>query len=171
MEAGALLEGKRFCHDGRNHILPVCCLHLGGEVALPCHRVRATAQRQAARAPSPPSPAVARPAPTGPSSLAHPPLPFFSLGSRPAVRASSWRHGNGWPFTLFLPSFGFARDRNHQKRHFWPGTPPNDERLARTTPAFLRRQGAAGVRSVVKLCILKLKWRHFRDFGYMAYRV
>ena len=56
MEAGAPLEGKRFCHDGRNHILPVCCLHLGGEVALPCHRVRATAQRQAARAPSPPSP-------------------------------------------------------------------------------------------------------------------
>ena len=31
-----------------------------GEVALPCHRARATAQRQAARAPSPPSPAVAR---------------------------------------------------------------------------------------------------------------
>ena len=33
------------------------------------------------------------------------PLPFFSLGSRPAVRASSWRHGNGWPFYSLSPKF------------------------------------------------------------------
>ena len=36
-----------------------------------------------------------------------------------------------------------------------PGIHLNDQRLERTNPAFLRRQAAAGVRSVIKLCIEK----------------
>ena len=168
MEAGAPLEGKRFCHDGRNHILPVCCLHLGGEVALPCHRVRATAQRQAARAPSPPSPAVARPAPTGPSSLAHPPLPFlFSrLPGRPSVRHLDVTETAG-RFTLFLPSSAaLSRDSQLVLRR------PSLQRAALTTARRVRRSawtGLVGGKSSMHLgCFFIFKscsWFWWRMFG------
>ena len=68
---GRSSTGRETVLPRRQKPYPPCVLSSPrGEVALPCHRARATAQRQAARAPSPPSPAVARPAPTGPSSLA-----------------------------------------------------------------------------------------------------
>ena len=48
----------------------------------------------------------------------------------------------------FLPEFGYPSCTTRV-----PDTPPSEKTRARTTPAFLHHQGAAGVRSVIKLCI------------------
>ena len=54
------------------------------------------------------------------------------------------------PYFYFWPEFGYPSCTTR-----FPDTPPSEGRRARTSPAFLHHQGAAGVRSVIKLCIKK----------------
>ena len=144
MEAGALLEGKRFCHGGRNRVLPVWCLHL--VVKLPS-RITGLGNRTApGRAPSPPPPAVARPAPSGPSSWAHPPLPlssFSRLPGRPPVRHPGATETAG-RFTLFLPSpAALSRDSRPATR-----APQPCSRASSVRGVFTRRPFGASVFSL-----------------------
>ena len=105
MEAGALLEGKRFCHGGRNRILPVCVLSSPrGEVALPSHRA---GQPHSAKQSSVASSARRR-APQRRRGLLlwptlHFPFCFTRLSGRPSVRHLDVTETAG-RFTLFLPS-------------------------------------------------------------------
>ena len=148
MEAGALLEGKRFCHGGRNRVLPVWCLHL--VVKLPS-RITGLGNRTApGRAPSPPPPAVARPAPSGPSSWGQ---RQSSLYTGPAFDTMELRMPVGHPGAAVGggdafdgPGF-FALNAAQQQQSalfaFW--TAPGEFLVRVTHPAFVQWLVPAGI--------------------------